>query len=47
VERFSLKRLNEIEVRKQYFVKILDIFTALGNLDDDVDVNKAWEAIRI
>jgi hypothetical protein len=46
VERFSLKKLNEVEVKEQYIVKISDRFTALGNLDDDVDVNKTWEAIR-
>jgi hypothetical protein len=46
MERFSLKKLNEVEDREQYRVEISNRFTALGNLDDDMNVNRAWEAIR-
>jgi hypothetical protein len=32
VERFNLKKLNELEVRKQYQIKVLNRFAALENL---------------
>jgi hypothetical protein len=32
VERFNLKKLNELEVRKQYQIKVSNRFTALENL---------------
>jgi hypothetical protein len=38
MERFNLKKLNEIEDKEQ--------FAALENLGTEVDVNKAWETIR-
>jgi hypothetical protein len=31
---------------EQYQVKISNRFTALENLDNDVDINRAWETIR-
>jgi hypothetical protein len=37
VERFSLKNLNDVEVTKQYQVKIKNRFAALENVDDDDD----------
>jgi hypothetical protein len=40
VERFNLKKLNEVEGKDQYRVEILDRFTVLENLDTEVDVNK-------
>jgi hypothetical protein len=46
VERFNLKQLNEEEVKEQYQVAIKNKFTALENLDDNEDINKAWETIR-
>jgi hypothetical protein len=45
VERFKLKQLNE-EVKEQYQVTIKNTFAALENLDDNGDINKAWETIR-
>jgi hypothetical protein len=44
-ERFNLRRLNELEVRKQYQMQITDRFAALENLSDD-DINRAWENIK-
>jgi RNA binding exosome subunit len=38
--------LNELEVRKQYQIEITNRFSALENLIDDKDVNKAWENIQ-
>jgi hypothetical protein len=46
MERFNLKKLNEVESEEQYQVKIPDRFAALENLYDDVDINRAWETIR-
>jgi hypothetical protein len=46
MERFILKKLNEVEGKEQYHVEISYRFTALENLDDEVDINRAWETIR-
>jgi hypothetical protein len=43
VKRFNLKQLNEEEVKEQYQVTIKNKFTALENLGDNGDINKAWE----
>ena len=45
-ERFNLRKLNELEVSKQYQIEITNRFTALENLSDDQDINRAWENIR-
>jgi hypothetical protein len=42
MERFNLKKLDGVEYR----LEISKTFTALENLDDDVDINRAWETIR-
>jgi hypothetical protein len=42
VERFSLKKLNEVQGREQYRVEILNKFVALENFDAEEDINKAW-----
>jgi hypothetical protein len=46
MERFNLKKLDKVEDREQYRVEISNRFVALENLDDDVDINRAWETIR-
>jgi hypothetical protein len=46
MERFNLKKLNEVEGKEQYRVEISNRFAALENLDTEVDVNKAWETIK-
>jgi len=45
-ERFNLRKLNELEVRKQYQIEISNRFAALENLSDDEDINRAWENIK-
>jgi len=45
-ERFNLRKLNEMEVRKQYKIKISNMFAALENLSDSEDINRAWENIK-
>jgi len=43
VERFNLRKLTDLEVRKQYQIKISNMFAALENLNDNEDVNRVWE----
>ena len=45
-QRFNLRKLNELEVRKQYQVEIKNRFAALETLNDDEDVNRIWENIK-
>jgi hypothetical protein len=46
MERFNLKKLNEVVGKGQYRVEISNRFSALENLDDDGDIKRAWETIR-
>jgi hypothetical protein len=45
MKRFNLKKLNEVEGKEQYRVEISNRFTALENLDNDVNIKRAWETI--
>ena len=45
-ERFNHRKLNELEVRKQYQIEITNRFAALENLSDDKDTNRALENIK-
>ena len=45
-QRFNLRKLNELEVRKQYQIEITNRFLALENSKEDEDVNKTWENIK-
>jgi len=40
-ERFNLRKLNELEVRKQYQIETTNRLAALENLSDDEDINRA------
>ena len=44
--RVNLKKLNELEVRKQNNIDIMNRFAALGKLSDGDDINRAWENIK-
>jgi hypothetical protein len=46
VERFNLKKLSELEVRKQYQLKISNRSAALENLNVSGDINTTWENIK-
>jgi hypothetical protein len=46
MESFSLKKLKEVEGKELYRVEISHTFAALGNLDTEVDINRAWETIK-
>jgi hypothetical protein len=41
VERFNLRKQNELEVRKKYQIKISNRYAALENLNDSKDTNRA------
>ena len=45
-ERFNLRKLKDLEVKKQYQIEITNRFAALGNICDDGDINRAWENIK-
>jgi len=45
-ERCNLRKLNEMEVRKQYQIEITNRSTALENTSDDDDINRDWENIK-
>jgi hypothetical protein len=45
--KFSIKKLNQIEGKEQYHVEISNRFTALENLDTEVDINRASKNVRI
>jgi hypothetical protein len=45
-ERFNLKKLSKLEVRKQYQIKISNWFAALENLNVSENINRAWENIQ-
>ena len=46
LERFNLRRLNELEIRKKYQIEITNRFSALGNLSDGEDINRTWKNIK-
>jgi len=45
-ERFKLRKLNELEVRKQYHIEVTNRFASLENLIDGEDINRAWENVN-
>jgi hypothetical protein len=47
IERFNLKKLNEVEGKEQYHVEVSNRFAALEDLDTEVKINSAWEIERI
>jgi hypothetical protein len=44
MERFNLKKLNEVEGKEWYHIEISNRFAA--SEDTEVEFNKAWETIR-
>jgi hypothetical protein len=41
-----LRKLNELEVRKQFQIEITNRFAALENLSEDEDISRALEGIK-
>jgi hypothetical protein len=46
MERFNLKKLNDVEGKAQFRVEVSYRFAALEDLDTEVEINSAWETIR-
>jgi hypothetical protein len=46
LERFDLKKLNDVEVKEKYQVEISNRFAASERLDESFDINNVWESIR-
>jgi hypothetical protein len=46
MERFNLKKLNEVEGKEQYHVKVSNRFASLEDLDIKVEIYNFWEIIR-
>jgi hypothetical protein len=46
LERFDLRKLDEVEVKEKYQVEISDRFVALESLSECFDINNAWENVR-
>jgi hypothetical protein len=46
MERFNLKKLNDVEGKEQFLVQVSNRFAALEDLDTHVEINSAWETIR-
>jgi hypothetical protein len=46
MERFNLKKLNEVWCKVQFRVEVSNRFVALEDLNADVEINSAWETIR-
>jgi hypothetical protein len=40
-ERFNMRKLNDLEVRKQYRIEITNRFAALENVSDNEYINRA------
>jgi hypothetical protein len=46
MNRSNLKKLNKVVGKKQYHVEISNSLTFLDNLDNEVDINRAWKTVR-
>jgi hypothetical protein len=46
LERYNLMKLNDVEGKEKYRVKVSNRFAALENLDAEVEINIIWETIR-
>jgi len=46
VERFNLRTLSELEVRKKYQIKISNRFAALEDLRDSEDIKRPWKNMK-
>jgi hypothetical protein len=46
VERFNLRKLSELEVRKQYQSRISKRFAALENLNNSEDINRIGRILK-
>ena len=45
-DRFNLRKLNELEVRKQYQIEISNRIATVENLSRSKEINRAWENVK-
>jgi hypothetical protein len=46
MERFNLKKLNELEGKEKHHDEVPNRFTVMEDLDTELNINSAWENIR-
>jgi hypothetical protein len=46
MERFNLKKLNDVEGKEQFCVEVTNRFAAVEDLATEVEINSAWDTIR-
>jgi hypothetical protein len=46
MERFSLKKLNEVDGKEKYRVEVSNRLATLEDLAAEVEINTIWETIR-
>jgi hypothetical protein len=46
MDRFNLKKLNQVEGKEQFRVGVSNRFAALEDLDAEVEIDSAWETFR-
>jgi hypothetical protein len=46
MERFGLKKLNEVDCKEQYRVEVSNRFAALDDLDAEMETNSVWRAAK-
>jgi hypothetical protein len=46
MERFNIKKLNEVEGKEHYHVEVSYRYAALQDLDAVVNINSTWETSR-
>jgi hypothetical protein len=45
MERFNLKKLNQVEGKEQYSVEVSNRFAALEDLNSEVEIKSPWETV--
>jgi hypothetical protein len=45
MERFKLKKVNEVDGKEKHRVEVSNRFAALEDLDAEVEINSAWKTI--
>jgi hypothetical protein len=46
MERFNVKKLNDVQGREQFRVEVSNRFATVEDLDTELEINSAWEMIR-
>jgi hypothetical protein len=46
MERFNLKKLNEVVGKEQFRVEVSNRFAVLEDVDAEAEINSAWETVR-